>query len=221
MKHVFIFGANALSELVYYYLINSNKVVDGFVLNAQYINNDIENKLPTKIFSIEKVLTDFGPNNVSVYVAIAYAKMNSVRQSVCAWLCDQGVEILTYIHPSSIIAANVAFGIGNIILEKVIIQPYVNLGDGNIIWNGANISHHSVIGNFNYIAPSVTISGRNIIHNRCFFGSGCTTNNDIEIHDEVLVGAGAYVYKTLHQNTVFVPQRGIELNKKSNQVKLR
>ena len=83
------------------------------------------------------------------------------------------------------------------------------------------ISHHCHVGNFNYFAPGVVVSGRVNILERCFFGSNSTIANDVTIETEVLVGAGAYVYKGLKRQEVFVPHRGQVIEKRSDHIVLQ
>ena len=217
-KHIFIFGNNSLSILIHYYLQCEDIEVDGFCLNKQYIKHF---DLPLECFAIEDVIAKYGSSNVAVYMTIAYVNMNKTRETVSEWLIEQGVDILNYIHPSAVVAPNVKMGYGNIFLEQVAIQPYVKIGNGNVFWNNTTISHHSILGNFNYLAAGVTIAGKTNINNRTFWGCNSTSANDINIEDDVLVGAGAYAYKSLMKGQVFVPQRGIELDKKSDQIILK
>lgn len=216
-KHIFIFGNNSLAILLHYYLHSEDIVVEGFCLNKKYIKKF---DLPLECYAIEDVIDKYGAGNVAVYVTIAYVNMNKTREVVSEWLTEQGVEILNYIHPSAVVASNVDMGHGNILLEQVAIQPFVKIGNGNIFWNNTTISHHSILGNYNYLAAGVTIAGKTNINNRSFWGCNSTSANDIIIEDDVLIGAGAYLYKDIKHGSVFVPQRGIVLEKESNEINL-
>lgn len=146
--------------------------------------------------------------------------MNNIRKQVHLWLKEHNIEILSYVHPSAVIAQNAVLGEGNIIMEHVTVQPFTKLGDCNILWNGVNISHYDNIGNYNYLAPGVTMAGYVNVGNCCFLGTNCIVKNKAVITDEILVGAGAYVYKNLNDKQVFVPQRGIVLDKTSDEIKI-
>ncbi|GAB1446698.1 hypothetical protein MASR2M41_24970 [Flammeovirgaceae bacterium] len=220
MKKRYIFGMNALAWLLYHYIITEDGSIEGFVLNKEYIVDRLVEESLQNLYAIEDVIENYGAENVGVFVPVGYTNMNETRRSVFLWLKENNVEVLSYIHPSATIATNVTIGEGCVILENVIIQPFSKLGNVNILWNGTNISHHSCIGNYNWFAPSVTLSGRVKIHDKCFLGSGSVCKNDIEIHNKVLVGAGAYVYKSLPDNSVFVPHRGVILDKTSDEVVL-
>lgn len=167
MKQTYIWGNNSLAELLYYYLTSQGEIVDGFVLNERYVNEN-NYPLPNKLLPIEEVIIKHGPENINVYITVAYSKMNRTRQTIYQWLEEKQIDICSYIHPSCVIAKNTVIGRGNILLENVIIQPFVRIGNGNIIWNGSLVSHHCIIGDFNYLAPGVALSGRVGIEDRCF-----------------------------------------------------
>lgn len=218
MSHIFIFGSNPLAVLIYHYLKEEGVVVEGFCINKEYIRPF---DLPLQCYPIEDLIDKYGTSNISVYVTLAYLKMNKPRQSVFEMLQSKGVKILNYIHPSAVVDRSVQMGKGNIIMENVVIQPFVKMGDGNIFWNCSTISHHSQLGSYNYFAASVSIAGKTTIKNRTFWGCNSTSSNDIVVADDVLVGAGAYLYKNAPVGSVFVPSRGVFLDLTSDQVKLK
>ena len=116
MKKTFVFGANALSELMAFYLGHFGMPFDGLVLNKEFINSKEYHGL--HLFSIEEMIEEYGNNGISVYLTIGYSKMNQSRESVYSWLKNRNIEVLSFTHPSSEIAENVIKGEGNIILEK-------------------------------------------------------------------------------------------------------
>jgi sugar O-acyltransferase (sialic acid O-acetyltransferase NeuD family) len=219
MKYVYIFGNNPLAELLHFYLTSQGMNVTGFVLNEQYINSNKYN-LPAGLFSLEQVIATHAPEELGVYVTVAYAKMNRIRESIFQQLQVKKISIMSFIHPSCIIADNAKIGCGNIFLENAVIQPFSTIGDGNIFWEGTLISHHCKVGNYNYFSPGVAMSGIVRVENRCFFGSNVTVRNNVEIGNEVMVGAGAYVWKSFNEGSVIVPPRSIELEKRSMEMVL-
>lgn len=218
MKRTYIFGNNSLAEILEYYLKERGVSVAGYTLNEEYIG--VKRKQSEKLVAIEKLLEQYSPAELEVYVTIAYKNMNQPRKKVFAFLKDKGITIGSYIHSSAVVASNAALGEGNIVLEGATIQPYVQLGDGNIIWNGVNISHHSVIGDFNYFAPGAVILGRTGIGSLNFLGANCTVSNDIHISEKCILGAGAYVSQDMQSEQVYVPCRGEVLKKSSNCIEL-
>lgn len=213
----FIFGNNALAEVLFHQLKSEGVEVEGFCLNERFITDTLENK--DKFFSIEKLLENYG-KDFGVYLVIGYHGMNSYREEAYKWLKSKNIKILDYIHKTAIVDKNIALGEGNIVLENVVLQPFVKIGDCNIIWEGCNISHHTRIGNFNYLSPCVAIAGRVVIGNKCFFGIHSTCKNDIVIGDSVLIGAGSYVSSNIESFRVVVPSKSVFLDKTSEEIDL-
>ena len=54
-------------------------------------------------------------------------------------------NLMTYIHPSTIINDEFEMGENCFIFENNVIQPLVKLEDDVIIWTGNVISHHTTI----------------------------------------------------------------------------
>lgn len=203
MKKVFIFGNNYLSEILWFYLQEEGKRVDGFVLNKQYVGGN-KHQLPATLYAIEDVIEWYGAENISVYLTIGNTQMNKVREKIFNELESHGIEICSYIHPSASVASNVKMGQGNIILEKCVVQPFVKLGHANIMWSGSIVGHHSTIGNFNYIAGGANVAGVGNVGNNCFFGNGVTMVDHISIGSRVFVGASVFLNKNLADEEVIV-----------------
>ena len=211
----YIFGSNARADVLYEYLKKDGIEISGFCLNKEYISSTDKNT-----FSIEEVLEKDG-SDIGIYLAIGYKNMNYTREKVFKWLKINNIKILSYIHKSATISQNTKLGEGNIILENVVLQPFVNIGDSNIIWEGCVISHHSKIGNFNYFSPAVALAGRVNVGNNCFFGINSTIKNDVVIHNRVLVGASAYISNNIDDSIVVVPPKSIVLSVKSGSIDLK
>ena len=219
MKKTYIFGTNSLAEMMQFYLQESGIPVSGFTLNKEFIGEELQQS--GKVFAIEELLDQYPPQELYIYVTIAYKEMNQIRKTVFSFLKDRGVNICSYIHPSAVIAKNVILGEGNIVLERTVLQPFSELGDGNILWSNVNISHHDKIGDFNYFSPGSTIAGRVEIGNLNFFGANCTVSNDVCISERCLIGAGAYLKQNMQPERVYVPNPGMLLHKNSLDINLK
>lgn len=218
--HYFIFGNNSLALILHQYLVKEKVNVDGFCLNEEFVTQSLADSLPLPLYSIEMIVNKYGVSNIAIYLTIAYRNMNRIHEKVFKWLVENGITVLNYIHPSAVVGPNVEMGSGNILLENVTLQPFVKIGNGNFFWNNSSVTHDTVIGNFNYFAPGTTIASSDLIRNRCYFGANSTTKNSIIVEDETLVGAGAYLYKSIEKGSVFVPQRGLVLEKNSSELNL-
>jgi len=137
---------------------------------------------------------------------------NYVREELCLLSLDQGLTLINAIHPSSIIARDVKFGIGIWVAAGAIINSSVTIGDGVIINTGSTIDHNCVISSYTNISPGCHLSGRTFIGPYSFLGTGAITIPDINVGKGAIVGAGAVVIKDVPPNStvVGVPARVIK-----------
>lgn len=219
-KELIIFGINKFAELIKYYIEESSNIkVAAFTVDREYITK--KNLCGLNVIPFEDLDKIYSRETTLILPAIGYRNMNNIRKKVFSAIKEKGYKMTSYIHPTANIANNSVIGIGNIILENSLVQPFVNIGDGNIIWSNVNISHHSSVGNFNYFAPGVSLSGEIKIGDNCFLGNGCIAKNGIQISDYTLIGAAAYVSQDTLEYSVIVPYKSKVLsNKRSIDIRI-
>lgn len=132
--------------------------------------------------------------------------MFQTRKMLFNHLIEKQYHLPNYISSSAKVFSK-EVGIGNIIMENVVIEKHCVIGNGNIIWPNVVLPHHNKIGNFNNLSPSVSFSGYSEVGNQCFIGNNASFNNHIKIHDMALVGAGVFVTKDLDREKVLVSER--------------
>jgi len=130
--------------------------------------------------------------------------MNDIRRKVFEMCRQKGYEICDFIH-STVRTKNVLLGCGNIILERVLIQPFVEIGDGNILSADMTVGHENCIGDFNYFSGSVRMSGVCCIGNHNFIGTNVIVKDNTQIGSYNLIGAGTYVNSNIEDFTVTSP----------------
>lgn len=209
---VVIFGNNSFSKLLRIYLEEVGITVAAFTVDGEYVNGDCFDKLP--LIPYEKLKLSYYAM-MPIVIGVGYKKMNTVKQTIFQRLKNDGYKIIGFIHPTAKIAKTAIIGEGNIILENVVVQPFVKIENANLIWANVTISHDDEIGSFNTLAPASTVCGFVEIGNNCFIGSNSTIANNIHLADFTLVGAGAYVDDDTDKYGVYVPEKAVKLNKYS------
>ena len=147
----------------------------------------------------------------AVIVAIGH---NPTRQKIYQKLQTNLEEIITAVHPSAIIGADVAIGHGTMICAGVIINPGTRIGMGVILNTGCTVDHHNHIGDHAHIAPGAHLGGDVEIGQGALIGMGATVIPQCQVGDWSVVGAGAVVTKavTAHSVVAGVPARSIKQN---------
>lgn len=215
---VLVYGNSDFAKLIASYIKNDKKYYFlGFTVEKKFI---VKDKLfDEELYPFEDLQNyfDFKPN---IILAIGYSKLNLTRKKVFEQIVDDGYKVINYFHSSVMINANSKIGFGNILLENVVIQPFVTIGDSNIFFASGVVSHDTNIGSFNYFSPGVIVSGKTTIGNMNFFGSNSTIKHGITITDSIIVGANAYVKFDIPKFSVVVPSESSILEKSSLEIKL-
>lgn len=214
MRKILLYGNNEFAKLMKYYIeTDTNRNIEGIVVEKKYIKEDSFEGLP--VIPFEECEERYPINEFDILICIGYSQMNNVRKKIFCECKQKGYKIASYLHSSSKIANNAILGEGNIILEDTLIQPFSVIGDGNLIWHKVSIAHDCHIGNFNTITGMTSISGIVKIGNNCFFGTNSTIKDKININDYTLIGANAYISKDTDEFSVYVPEKSIKLEKNS------
>lgn len=218
-KKLIIFGTGDIAQLAkYYFDIDSSYEVVGFTVDKDYCLAPTFENLPLVPF--EDVEKHFSPNEVEMFIALSYAKMNKLRETKYLKSKEMNYTIASYISSHCTYLSQFPPGDNAFILEDNTIQPYVKIGKNVTLWSGNHIGHHSIIDNHNFISSHVVISGHCVVEPNCFIGVNATIGHQVTIAKETLVGAGAVITKNTEEASIYVPAKSIKLDKKSSIIKL-
>jgi sugar O-acyltransferase (sialic acid O-acetyltransferase NeuD family) len=180
----------------------SDYQVLGFACHREYKDSDSVYDMP--LSAIEDLSEIHSPKEVSVFVAVGYAKMNKMRQKVYEEIKEKGYKCPNFIHPNVSICETAELGDNIFIFEDNTIQPYTSIGNDTILWSGNHLGHHSTVGNHCFISSHVVISGSCKIGNNVFIGVNATFHDSLSIGDESLIGAGALITKNTKPKAVYL-----------------
>lgn len=91
------------------------------------------------------------------------------------------------VHPKAVIARDVVFGEGTVIMAGVVIQPGVRIGKHVILNTGCTVDHDCEIGDFVHIAPGAHLCGNVKV------GEGALVGVGVGIAPNTLVSAWSLV----------------------------
>jgi sugar O-acyltransferase (sialic acid O-acetyltransferase NeuD family) len=143
------------------------------------------------------------------FVAIGnYAMREKLQQK----LIEQGLNLVSLIHPSAVIGTNVEVGIGTAIMAGVVINSSSKIGNGCIINTSSSIDHDNTIDDYVHISPGVRTAGSVRIGKGTWLGIGSVVSNNITICSGCNVGAGAVVVNDITQPGTYVgvPARRVD-----------
>ena len=137
---------------------------------------------------------------------------NATREKIQEKLIDEGLNVVSLIHPSAIIGTDVEIGIGTTVMAGVVINSSSRIGKGCIINTSSSLDHDNVIENYVHISPGVNMAGTVKVGKGSWIGIGSVVSNNVNICSGCKVGAGAVVVKDITEPGTYVgvPVRKID-----------
>jgi len=166
--------------------------------------------------------TDFPINNsvfgVPIYVGTEYLSVlrkNNVdscfiaessatrRASIYAKLVANGIDVLSFIHSSTLLGGQNRIGSGTVIFPGCNLGFKTDIERCTIIQSGGLIEHHSVVGNYVNIFPRVTTGGFVKINDFARINISVDISNRVSIGQNSEIGAGSLVLRSCEANCVY------------------
>lgn len=176
--------------------------VEAFTVEKEYITE--REILGVPVLPFEELENKFNREKLSILNTCGYHNMNDIRKKVFERCKEKGYKIQSFVHSTAILNG-LKCGEGNIILEKVLFQPYVEIGSCNIFAPDVLIGHDSILGDFNYFSSGVKICGICNIGNQNFVGTSAVLKERLYMRDYNLVGAGTFLNVNLDQFMATAP----------------
>ncbi|VVE84726.1 acetyltransferase [Pandoraea sputorum] len=202
-KPIVIFGTGEIAQLAHFYFsTDSDREVVAFTVDAAYRATDVFCDLP--VVGFEQLIDTYPPSDYDVFIALSYAKLNSLRKERFHACKAAGYELASYISSRASVLNAGRIGENCFVLEDNTIQPFVIVGDNVTLWSGNHIGHHSRIGNHTFIASHVVVSGGVDIGEQCFIGVNATLRDHIRVGDRCVVGAQALLLGDAEPDGVYI-----------------
>lgn len=218
MEKVIIFGEGNTQELALFYLKREeNYKVYSFTEDTKYIHSDTYLGLP--MIPFEEIETVYPPTEYKMFIPLGYKRNNHLRAEKYEVAKKKRYQFITYISPKATYFGT-PVGENCFILENSVIQPFTAIGNDTILWSGSHIGHHTRIGNHCFLAPYASVSGVSVVNDFTFIGINATVGNGIKVAEDNLIGAGAVITKDTVKGGVYVPNRSVLLDKKSDQISI-
>ncbi len=217
MKKIIIFGTGGFARIIYLYLKREPSFdIIAFTANEWAIKEKKLFELP--VIPFEKIETVYPPSEFQMFIAVGYSDMNKKRAKIFAEAKTKGYELVSYVHPTTIVGDEFKMGENCFIFENNVIQPFVQLGNDVIIWTGNVISHHTIIRDHCFIVSHVAIAGNVTIEPYCFLGINSSIRNGIKIGRECVIGAGSVILEDTKEKEVYTTH-SIKLDITSDELK--
>lgn len=135
-----------------------------------------------------------------------------IRKKIQEWLIAKGLHIVSLVHPKAVVADDVSFGIGTVVMAGAVINPGTSIGNGCIVNTGATVDHDNAIADYAHVSVGSHLAGTVSIGSGTWIGAGAIVSNNVSICENCVVGAGAVVVNDLIEPDTYI---GIPARKKS------
>jgi sugar O-acyltransferase (sialic acid O-acetyltransferase NeuD family) len=122
---------------------------------------------------------------------------NATRRRVFEALRAGGVKLANVVHPSAVLAPEVALGMGVVVLAGAIVNVCSVIGDNAIINTGVRLDHDNTLGAHAHVSPGVCTGGEVKIGEGTHLGVGVSVRNRVSIGAWSVIGVGAAVVSDL------------------------
>jgi len=203
MKKLIIFGTGKIADVIFYYAAHECGLeIAAFTVDREYLKINTFNGLP--VIPFDEVEIRYPASEYSMFIALGYHDMNSLRERKYHESRNKGYEIISIVSPYCKLPANVKYGENCFIMPPASIHPHVELGNNVFVFSGAMIGHHSKIGDNCWLTSCANISGVVTVGRNCFFAVNSTAGHGVTIGDECFIGANALVTKCLEPKKVVI-----------------
>ncbi|HYH23016.1 MAG TPA: acetyltransferase [Azospirillum sp.] len=103
----------------------------------------------------------------------------------------RGYRFATLVHPSTVIAPDVALEEGAQVFAGAVLQPGCRIGANAIVNTRAGIDHDTDVGAYAHIAPGATLCGGVIVGEGALVGAGATVLPGVRIGARAVLAGGA------------------------------
>ena len=126
--------------------------------------------------------------------------INTIRAKLFQKVRSCGFEIVSLIHPTSIISPSVTIGKGTVIMPNVVVNAKTTIGEGVVLNSSSVIEHECTIDDFVHISPNVALAGNVRVGKITHVGIGSCIIQGLTIGCNCLIGAGSVVVNNFCDN---------------------
>lgn len=205
MKNIVIVGSGAVAAELTMYIEDGNKYLleqDRMMIIGYLDSEENVSKYWAKYKFEKPVLSDVYSYRISQMESFIVAISNiDFRRKMSDFLKSKGANLISFIHPNSIISKTAIIGNQNIIYPYCIVGPNTVIGNNNLLTSYSFISHDCSIGNDNFFSTA-GLSGNVRVGSCNYFGIRSTVLPNVTIGDRNTIQAGMIVDKNVFNESL-------------------
>jgi len=189
---IFVYGASGHGKVVADILRAQGVAVAGFIDDQPQDSAEI---LGLKVLGDGKWLAEQASQGpVAVTLGIG---SNPDRQRIADQCAASGIQLLTAVHPSAVVAPSAQIGAGVVIMAAAVVNPDAHIGRGAILNTGVIVEHDCHVGEFAHLSPNAAMGGGAKIGSLSWLGMGASIIHGVAVGSKTIIGAGAVVVREI------------------------
>lgn len=133
---------------------------------------------------------------------VAIGSPGQARLEIQSLFDQNGVEVISAIHPTAFVAPTSRLGRGCQVLAHAVVAADAALGDQCIINTAASVDHEAALEKGVHVAPGARVLGCVQIGEYSFIGAGSVILSRLQVGRNSIIGAGSVVTKKIADNVV-------------------
>ena len=183
MKSIYIYGASGHGLVV-------ADIATSCGYDTVILIDDGDNRYPT-----------FNDIKRTSHIPIAFGiGNNDVRAKLFEKVLENGFEVVTLIHPSSVVSQSSILGLGTVVMPNVVINAQVIVKDCVILNSSCVVEHQCYINKFTHISPNVALAGDVTVGEFTHIGIGSNIIQGVNIGNNCIIGAGSTIVNNIESN---------------------
>lgn len=123
---------------------------------------------------------------------------NGIRLSKHKTLKQAGCQIVSIIHPSSVVSPFAIINEGSVVMAGAVVNAFSTIGQSCIINSNAVVEHDCNISDGVHISPGATLAGAVRVGCCSWVGIGSSVKQLVCVGENIIIGAGAVVTKDIN-----------------------
>lgn len=201
MEKLVIVGLSTNARHVYEFVKSYDLYeIVGFAVNEQYKTTDTFKGLP--VYSLETLDQHVDKNDVKLFVAILWNRLNADRRSLFEMLHEEGWQLANLISPKATIRGTIN-GVNVWVHDNVVIQNDTIIGNNVAIMAFTLIGADSIVGDHCFFGARSTLGGESRIGEQSFVGMSCVIFDGTTIGKKCILGACTAVKRNVPDYSLY------------------
>lgn len=200
-QRILILGAGGHSSVVHDMLITLGMPPCG-VIDPALKRGDLWEGLP--VLGDDDYLSTLSPDEYVLANGLGANPDCTARNRLYAQFRHEGFCFPPLVHPSAVLARDIALELGCQVMAGAVLQSGVTVGENCVVNTRASIDHHCRIESDAFISSGAVLCGGVFVEKGAFVGAGAVIIPGVRVGKRAVIGAGTVVLRDVPDGALVV-----------------